>query len=472
MAKVTRKAIASNFNKDLPRMNSSQDHDTNDFTELQRQLAEARTEQQELQKQRDKALSDNQNLNSRLNEAVLELAALHTSDAYREDDERMLSRVMDLRSDVRRWSQKAVFTKPGHFAASFSGVRWPFRAITKFDALYKDTEDLDKFPHLVEAFLWYSFLRRVFGKHAWAGLMPVSSCQTNGSCKYHRMFSEMKREFEGNQDPFSYEVFSSDHRTDYQDAGPELYHNFRANASRIIAKKSHTQCRENTIRYITTELASDLKGFVEERYILDDGAGDKTTLQSVVESAIDLDLVMSSQKADYQFFRCYGKDANDIDLENFNLHWMEADHDATVRASIANHQYKPKVQLIRAPAFRKYGTSEGTHFEEELLLLKFEVDCEEPASQETPLAVPRVTRRRASEKSNTSGLHRTGISEIAFNALGRVKLRKATQKALVDPDMPASSSEDLNAQESANTEPRYQHEREPDVGYQPNSINS
>lgn len=205
---------------------------------------------------------------------------------------------------------------------------------------------------------------------------------------------------------------------------------------------------------------------MEERYILDDGAGGKTTLQSVIESALGLDLVMSCQKADYQFFHCYGKDASGTNLENFDLHWMEADHDATVRASIANHQYKPKVQLIRAPAFLKYGTSEGTNFKEELLLLKFEVDCEEPVSQVGPQVAPHVTRRRASDKSNSSGLHRTGLSEIAFNALGRVKLRKATQKALIDPDMPASSSEDLNAQESANTEPRYQHEREPDVGYQ------
>ena len=197
MEKLTRKAVASNFNKDLPRINSSQDHDSNHFTDLQRQLAEARTQQMELQKQLNTALSDNQNLNSRLNQAVSDLAALHTSDAYREDDERMLSRVMDLRSDVRRWSQKAFFTKPGYFPSSCGGGRWPFRAITKFDALYKDTEDLDKFPHLVEAFLWSNFLRRIFGKHAWAGLTPASSCQTNGSCKYHRMLTEMKREFEG-----------------------------------------------------------------------------------------------------------------------------------------------------------------------------------------------------------------------------------------------------------------------------------
>lgn len=273
---------------------------------------------------------------------------------------------------------------------------------------------------------------------------------------------------------YSYEVIPSDYSIDYQDdiSGSDLYHNFRANASRIIAKKSHTQCRDRTVQYITTEIAADLKGFVEERYIFDDGAGGKSTLQSVVESAVGLDLVISSQKADYQFFRCYGKDANDIDLENFNSHWMEADHDSTVRASIANNQYRHKVQLIRAPAFRKYGTSDGTHFEEELLLLKFDVDCEEPASQLVAPVAPHVTRRRASDKSNSSGSHRTGIGEITLNVLGRGKLRKATQKALTDSHLPASSSEDLNAEDSTNTEQRYQHVKEPDVGYQPNFTNT
>jgi hypothetical protein len=155
-------------------------------------------------------------------------------------------------------------------------------------------------------------------------------------------------------------------------AEQEAYHNWRAQTSRMIARRAHRKCINKAIELITKEIAKDLKGLVEDRDVFNDRDGSNTTLASIVASAVDLDRVLAQQKAKFKFHRCY-----DGDLGKLDPRWMDPAFDEATQTYFASSQVIPKVQLFKAPALDKFGTSEGRDFNQILvLILPAEVDCE------------------------------------------------------------------------------------------------
>jgi hypothetical protein len=147
----------------------------------------------------------------------------------------------------------------------------------------------------------------------------------------------------------------------------------------MIARRAHRKCINKTIELITKEIAKDLKGFVEDRDVLDDRDESNITLVSIVASAVDLDRVLAQQKASFKFDRCYNWCYNDKPVE-LETDWMDPAFDEATQNYFASRQVKPKVQLFRAPALGKRGTSEGRDFDQiPFLILPAEVDCEIPA---------------------------------------------------------------------------------------------
>jgi hypothetical protein len=103
-----------------------------------------------------------------------------------------------------------------------------------------------------------------------------------------------------------------------------------------------------------------------------------TTFESVVQSAVTLDKIMCHQKAHFTFIDYYGR----YFPRHFNPVSMEADMEDCVEGEIAAQadQSRParQVQLTKAPALLKVGTSEGKEYGMKVVLLKAVVDFAPP----------------------------------------------------------------------------------------------
>lgn len=103
-----------------------------------------------------------------------------------------------------------------------------------------------------------------------------------------------------------------------------------------------------------------------------------TTFESVVRSAVTLDKIMCHQKAHFSFFDCYGR----YTPSGFNPVSMEADMENCVEEETTTQtgQYQParQIQLTKAPAFLKAGTSEGKEYDLRVVLLRAVVDITQP----------------------------------------------------------------------------------------------
>jgi hypothetical protein len=109
-----------------------------------------------------------------------------------------------------------------------------------------------------------------------------------------------------------------------------------------------------------------------------DGQARTTTFESVLHSAVTLDRIMWYQKAHFCFMECYGRDTPRC----FDPRVMEADMENCVEeettAQADQRQPERQIQLTRAPAFLKAGTSEGKEYDLRFVLLKAEVDFSQP----------------------------------------------------------------------------------------------
>lgn len=103
-----------------------------------------------------------------------------------------------------------------------------------------------------------------------------------------------------------------------------------------------------------------------------------TTFESVVQSAVNLDRIMWHQKAHFSFIDCYGRDTPSC----FNPVSMEADMEDCVEEETTAQadQYQPprQIELTKAPALLKVGTSEGKEYNLRVVLLKAVVDFPQP----------------------------------------------------------------------------------------------
>jgi hypothetical protein len=109
-----------------------------------------------------------------------------------------------------------------------------------------------------------------------------------------------------------------------------------------------------------------------------DGQAGTTTFESVVQSAVTLDKIMWHQKAHFSFMNCYGRYAPSC----FNPLFMEADMENCVEeettAQADQYQQPRQIQLTKAPAFLKSGTSEGKEYDLRVVLLRAVVDFPQP----------------------------------------------------------------------------------------------
>lgn len=116
----------------------------------------------------------------KLNEAVEALASLHSSDGFRESDDRIAMSMKELRHDIRQWSRnfQNQLKKPGVAKTLRLKIlqddQCLFKAVTYNWQHYLASEDDKDISLLVQAYVWKQLLDEVFGRSLWLG----------GPCKF------------------------------------------------------------------------------------------------------------------------------------------------------------------------------------------------------------------------------------------------------------------------------------------------
>jgi len=146
----------------------------------------------------------------------------------------------------------------------------------------------------------------------------------------------------------------------------EAFYQWQAQTSRLVPKISHGECIEDWIVTFVKEIKRHLKhwGPPENQDIFLDSNDNHTTLKDIVVSSIQLDRMLSQQKAVYFF--------SDWNLDKMSKDAFEVEGDGVtdeVQFSQLNQLGCMSLIVIKAPAFRKSGTSDGKDYDLVSILL-------------------------------------------------------------------------------------------------------
>ena len=158
---------------------------------------------------------------------------------------------------------------------------------------------------------------------------------------------------------------------------PESYYNWRAQTTRIIENYSHRECVLKQIETITTKTKATLQPLTERKNVFFEGRHTvgATTLATIVLSAVQLDLLLWQQKANFHFRRTYTNSKSQAATVVFDPEIMEGDFSQTDENMAGTARGDVNVNLIIAPALEKFGTSEGSKYELNTIINKAVVGC-------------------------------------------------------------------------------------------------
>lgn len=133
-----------------------------------------------------------------LNNAVAALAQLHSTDPFREGDDRIARRMKELRHDIRQWSRNfhQPSKKPGLAKKIWNGHilladgECHFREVTDAWRIYLAPEQEKGVSLLVQAYVWKQIYKKVFDNIVWLG-GPCKMPAVAGSgrfCEMHEAF--------------------------------------------------------------------------------------------------------------------------------------------------------------------------------------------------------------------------------------------------------------------------------------------
>ncbi|KAF4634500.1 hypothetical protein G7Y89_g3598 [Cudoniella acicularis] len=315
----------------------------------------------ELRAALEESHEDIRDLELRLEEATTALALLaHQTDPFRLDDGVITSARKQLQNDIRQWSKHFHHSARTGIQALRKGQEVPWCNITP-DYKHYLGDSFENGPSLlVQSYVWQTLQREIFGCYAWAG----RKCLQGGNCSLYKAFKNLNEAVS----PY------------VKDATPpriKNYHHWRAQSARLTATSPsrHPECIEKNIQTITNKMASQLKGYTDEKDIFGDNERNKGAfiLASIVRAAVDLDRHIWQQKANFQW---HGAETT-AQLEGrarFDPAWMEpvsiTREEDLVRA-------RATARLFCAPALIKCGTSEGDNYDQELVICRAVVDCSE-----------------------------------------------------------------------------------------------
>jgi hypothetical protein len=163
------------------------------------------------------------------------------------------------------------------------------------------------------------------------------------------------------------------------ESGLELYHNWRAQTSRVIERHAHADCVAKSVNLITKWMRDSLKNLTESKDIfIDSDSNDldrKNDLATIVRSAVKLDAMLWKQKAWFEFIPGYPKRRFWDAIVCFDSKWMDSDFNDAEKDIDPSTGPKIAVNLIVAPGLEKTGTTEGKSYELVSYVCKAKVEC-------------------------------------------------------------------------------------------------
>jgi len=135
----------------------------------------------------------------------------------------------------------------------------------------------------------------------------------------------------------------------------------------------------STVKEVKSELKSLRSSDDDSIWYEKPNASMKTiTLEIIVRRSVDLDLILSQQKAGYCFWNPYGHNTP----RGFDPSKMEEDDEQGQFLVSNTAQQMPSlyVEIVKAPALIKYGDRAGKQYttDQELVLLKAVIDLKYP----------------------------------------------------------------------------------------------
>jgi hypothetical protein len=137
----------------------------------------------------------------------------------------------------------------------------------------------------------------------------------------------------------------------------------------------HRECISDKINSIAKKISSDLRSYTDRKDIF--GENESNTgmdnLVRIVQAAVNFDVLLWQQKAKFVFSPQYPKPGIQAKEYKFDLVSMKGEYTEAQATTLMREGFV--VKLFCAPAFLKFGTSEGDNYEKYIFISKAEVDC-------------------------------------------------------------------------------------------------
>lgn len=137
-------------------------------------------------------------------------------------------------------------------------------------------------------------------------------------------------------------------------------------------RKEHPKCIETSLKSIRKEIATHIKSYATSGAIFSNKEGGKDNLQTIIETAVALDLHLWQQKANFEFLHWSPHPSRQRDDPTFHPGWMKIDRVVVPEETL--QRKKTRVHLFCAPALEKQGSTDGNNYDEKVIICKAVVD--------------------------------------------------------------------------------------------------
>ena len=221
----------------------------------------------------------------------------------------------------------------------------------------------------IEAFLWVTLTKFVFGGWYWAGACRLHLRQVFAWMKPNNFSFAVYNDEDKNNKNDKHKAGATGNSKDTSAADPEAerrFYTWRANTAKLVSERPDSIQCDSLCNILVEDICSTIEPYL--RY--NDGSHTEE-LCNIVNKAIDFDRDTSQQASRLEWVFCRKPGQMDVgEPVRFNSAVMD------IREWEDEPTEQSEVLLVVAPGLRKRGRSNGEDYSVETMLLKMDVTCE------------------------------------------------------------------------------------------------